>query len=309
MDNYGLKEVYNSAQAKVDIVFLHGLRGDVLGTWTKDGVVWPKELLPKDVPESRIFLFGFDSRIVHRDQSSVTNTEIHSDANDLCAKLVARRSSSATADRPIILVGHSLGGLVAAQAFVHGEQKAATSDAKSIAKNLRGLVFLGTPFKGSPSARPAEAARKILKLFGVSTQDQTLKLLGVDSERLDELTRAFPELLNKRRMSRKSENKIEAFFFYETLKTHSIQIVDPDSAQIPGCGDCAPIRASHIDICRFSKDTEEGYSVIVAAIRKAMLPPNIEPEGSGSTVINVLGKAVNVVAQNQYIHGDQHVTL
>ncbi|KAI1770758.1 hypothetical protein F4818DRAFT_252459 [Hypoxylon cercidicola] len=309
MDTYGLKEVYSSAEAKVDIVLLHGLRGDMLGTWTKDEVLWPRDLLPKDIPESRIFLFGFDSGIVHRDQSSVTNTEIHSDANDLCAKLVAQRSSSGTADRPIILVAHSLGGLVAAQAFVHGEQKAETSDAKSIAKNLRGLVFLGTPFKGSSPAWLADVARKILKLFGVNTQDHTLKLLGVDSERLDELTRAFPELLNKRRMSRKPEDKIEAFFYYETLKTQSIQIVEPTSAQIPGCGDCAPIRANHIDICKFSKDTDEGYSIVVAAIRKAMIPPGTGLEPRGETVIHILGKAVNVVAKDQHIYGSQTITM
>ncbi|KAI1764697.1 hypothetical protein GGR53DRAFT_520137 [Hypoxylon sp. FL1150] len=229
MDTYGLEEGYNSAQAKVDIVFLHGLRGDMHGTWTKDGVIWPKDLLPKDVPESRIFLFGFDSGIVHRDQSS--------------------RSGSGTADRPIILVAHSLGGLVATQAFVHGEQKAETSDAKAITKNLRGLIFLGTPFQGSPSARLAEAARKILKLLKVNTQEHTQRLLGVDSERLDELTRAFPDLLNKRRMSRKPEDKIDAFFCYETLKTQYIL----------GCGDCAPIRADHLNICKFNKNTDEGY--------------------------------------------------
>lgn len=81
------------------------------------------------------------------------------------------------------------------------------------------MIFLGTPFRGSPSARKAEAARRILQVFGVNTQEHTLKLLGVDSERLDELTRAFPEVLNKRRASKNPLDRIEAFFFYEILKT------------------------------------------------------------------------------------------
>lgn len=65
-------------------------------TWTKDGVLWPKNLLPKDVPESRIFLFGYDSSITQQNQSTITKTEIHSDADDLCAKLAAERSSTKT---------------------------------------------------------------------------------------------------------------------------------------------------------------------------------------------------------------------
>lgn len=81
------------------------------------------------------------------------------------------------------------------------------------------MIFLGTPFRGSSVAKPAEVVRRVLNLFKVDTQQQTLKLLGVDSERLDELTRAFPEILNKRRSSKDTNYRIDAFFFYETLKT------------------------------------------------------------------------------------------
>ncbi|KAI0413535.1 Alpha/Beta hydrolase protein [Xylaria grammica] len=312
MTTYGLIPVHDSNDAKVDIVFLHGLRGDISKTWTKDGVVWPRDLLPKDIPESRVFLFGYDSAITHLDQSSVAKTEIHSDANDLCAKLADKRSATGTENRPIIFVAHSLGGLVAAQVLIHGEQMDEGSAAKAVAKNLRGLIFLGTPFRGSSSARPVEIARKILALFGANTQEHTLKLLGVDSDRLDELTRGFSELLNKRRMSKEAEDRIEALFCYETLPTKSksglsilsVQIVEPYSAQLPGCGDATPIRASHVDICKFATSREEGYEVVIARIRKMMLPPGFEPP-KGSKVIQVLGKAVNVTNEHIIINGGQ----
>ncbi|KAI1462621.1 Alpha/Beta hydrolase protein [Annulohypoxylon moriforme] len=312
MATHGLIEVHSSAQAKVDIVFIHGLRGDVLKTWTKGEVLWPKDLLPKDIPDSRIFLFGYDTGIVHRDQPSVANTEIHSDANDLCAKLAAERSNTNTSDRPIVFVAHSLGGLVAAQILVHGEQKPESSTIKSITSNLRGMIFLGTPFRGSSSARLAEVARKIVKLFGINTQEHTLKLLGVDSERLDELTRSFAEHLNKRRVSRDPKDRIEAFFYYETLKTRMgvglVQVVEADSAQLPGCGDSAPFPTDHIGICKFQSDKDEGYSIIVNAIRKAMIPLQADPQ-QGSKVINILGKNVNAVQENLIINGDQNITM
>jgi len=295
--NLGLQEVHNGEQAQVDIVFLHGLRGDKEKTWTKDGVFWPQDLLSKDVPDSRIFLFGYDTSILQLKQSNVTKTEIHSDAEDLCAKLAVERFNTKSEDRPIILIAHSLGGLVAAQVLVHGEQRTESSSAKSITKNLRGMIFLGTPFRGSPAAKTAEIARRIIDFCGVDTQKHTLKLLGVDSERLDELTRAFPDILNKRRISKDPQDKIEAFFLYETLKTRwgraSIQIVETDSAQLPGCGDASPIRADHVNICKFKTAEEEGYKIVLAAIQKVMLPPDAIPS-QGNRTINVLGKAVNV---------------
>ncbi|KAH8878747.1 hypothetical protein GQ53DRAFT_756485 [Thozetella sp. PMI_491] len=308
MADIGLKKVYDAENAKVDIVFLHGLRGNMVDTWSKDGVLWPQELLPKDTPESRIFLFGYDSGITHRDQSAVTNTEIHSDANDLVARLSAERSSTKTEDRPIIIVSHSLGGLVAAQALIHGERQSEGA-ASSITKNLRGMLFLGTPFRGSGAAKPAEMVRRVLEVFRVDTQKSTLKLLGVDSERLDELTRAFPEVLNKRRTSAKPGDKIEAFFFYETRKTGLIQVVEPDSAQLPGCGDAAPIHANHIGICKFGTEKDEGYSLVVAAIRKVMLPANAAPQEGVSKTINVLGKAVYVSNEDINIYGNSTINL
>lgn len=122
-------------------------------------------------------------------------------------------------DRPIVFVAHSLGGLVAAQALVHGDQRSENSAAQRIARNLRGMIFLGTPFKGSSAAKLAEIARRILELFGVDTQQHTLRLLGVDSERLDELTRSFASVVGKRRSSKEPSDMLQAFFFYETLKT------------------------------------------------------------------------------------------
>lgn len=50
------------------------------------------------------------------------------------------------------------------------------------------------------------------------------------------------------------------------------QIVEPDSAQIIGCGEAAPIYADHHGICKFSTDKDAGYELVVAAIRKSMLP-------------------------------------
>lgn len=101
-----------------------------------------------------------------------------------------------------------------------GARRASGDNASVIAKHTQGMIFFGTPFRGSKGAQPAEIARKILSAFGVNTQEKTLKLLDVDSERLNGFNTAFQETMRKRYTSDKPEDKIDAMFFYETLPTY-----------------------------------------------------------------------------------------
>lgn len=43
-----------STDGDFSVVFVHGLNGDRLATWTKDKVCWPRDLLKEDMPNSRI---------------------------------------------------------------------------------------------------------------------------------------------------------------------------------------------------------------------------------------------------------------
>ena len=51
---------------QADIVFVHGLRGDRIKTWDLDGVLWPRDLLPKDLPNARIMSYGYDGMFRRR---------------------------------------------------------------------------------------------------------------------------------------------------------------------------------------------------------------------------------------------------
>lgn len=81
-------------------------------------VFWPADLLPEDCPNSRILMFGYDSKITKYRAGVVNENSVLSHSKDLLFALARER----TLDRPLICVAHSLGGIIikeASQAPTH----------------------------------------------------------------------------------------------------------------------------------------------------------------------------------------------
>jgi len=97
------------------VVLVHGLdavddrqRG-CIKTWTAaDGIVWPRDLLPTRMPEARVLCYEYNGSI--RGATSIARTRDH--ARSLLQQLEAYREGRADGSRPIIFVGHSLGGIM-----------------------------------------------------------------------------------------------------------------------------------------------------------------------------------------------------
>ena len=59
----------------VDIGIIYGLTGSSQTTWLhENGVHWPMELLPKDIPDSRILCFGYDADVAYFWAPASSNT-------------------------------------------------------------------------------------------------------------------------------------------------------------------------------------------------------------------------------------------
>ncbi|KAL5387209.1 hypothetical protein DPSP01_003820 [Paraphaeosphaeria sporulosa] len=292
MSRYGLTTWHDGEKAEWDIVFVHGLRGGRESTWTKDGVVWPKELLSKDVPKSRIFSFGYDSGVVHSDTAEVTQGSLADDARQLCSLLNDIRQQTNTADRPIIVIGHSLGGLVLAQ-VVHGGNKATEGDSiHSIAQCIKGMIFLGTPFYGSKIAGWGEVVRRIYSLVQ-KTDQGTLKNLILDSKELKDLRFGFPDVVRKRNQT---PAKIRVVFFFEKKMTYKVWVVKEEDASYPGVGEILPMQANHRDICKFDDAEDDGYKQVRAKIKQAIEAVNVVDVSTGTEtyIINNNGMITNL---------------
>lgn len=67
-ERIGLQVLSNTCEKSnsgVDIVFVHGLRGSRIRTWSTADVCWPRDLLPKDVADARILTWGYDSSVAN----------------------------------------------------------------------------------------------------------------------------------------------------------------------------------------------------------------------------------------------------
>jgi hypothetical protein len=99
-------------------VAVHGLGGDALGTWTTGKTLWLRDLLPNSpgFDQARIMTFGYDASafLVPFDRCRSTG-RVYTFAENLLSELYDMRSTPSERSRPIIWVGHSLGGIVIKQ--------------------------------------------------------------------------------------------------------------------------------------------------------------------------------------------------
>ncbi|GLA42986.1 hypothetical protein AnigIFM63309_011722 [Aspergillus niger] len=295
---YGIKVLYDSNEAEVDIVFVHGLGGSRDATWTIDDVCWPQALLPQDLPKTRIMTFGYDSRVVSF-TTALSQNGIVGNAEDLCAQLARFRASSP--ERPIIFVAHSLGGLVCAQAVVAGNRSSPSDNTQIISQHVRGIAFLGTPFCGSEIANWVSRLNKVADYIFESNK-ANISDLKSKSGTLQLLIEEFANVLRKRD---NSDDSILTTFFYEQLKTQGVMVVDRNSATIPGRGDMISIQADHKNICKFrSREDDEGYGLVLGALRKMMVEAPVKQKSSSPVFnFNNAGASINNQAGQQTING------
>jgi pimeloyl-ACP methyl ester carboxylesterase len=129
----------------------------------------------------------------------------------------AIKSEKSQARRPLILLGHSYGGLVIKQALV----TAATAprdhprynDYQAFITAVSGVIFLGTPHSGSSFASAGIFQANFRSWFGSATNAEILKPLALDTAMttLKDLERDFQETLSKDRLS-----ALISLYFYET---------------------------------------------------------------------------------------------
>lgn len=126
---------------------------------------WPMEWLPEDHPNMRILGIDYTSAVTEWSANFTKycpceKGQGHFDVRS--TSLLERISRSDVGkDRPIVWIGHSMGGILTKLMLM----KALDSPdprVRQIADSTRGIVFLGTPHKGSPIAKWKQHMQVIL---------------------------------------------------------------------------------------------------------------------------------------------------
>ncbi|OBT63079.1 hypothetical protein VE03_07456 [Pseudogymnoascus sp. 23342-1-I1] len=243
--------VLHEGEGKIvaDIVFVHGLRGNALETWSKELVCWPRDFLKHDIPNVRIITWGYDSGVANA-LKYASKESIFGHSETLLSDVAMLRSDT---HRPVIFVGHSLGGLVIKEALIksaayqsHGRHPSLGN----IYSHAKGIIFLGTPHRGSGKTDFANIIASVAKVSLRQPNKQLLRTLSRDSEVLE----------NQREQFTTITREIPIVCIREELPTAIGMIVPEYSASMDGFNvrkDSIP--ANHMDMTKFLSMQDIGY--------------------------------------------------
>jgi tetratricopeptide (TPR) repeat protein len=216
----------------MDVVFVHGLGGDAATTWRHgrdestswphwvgnehaDIGVWSLGYAASPSKLARIFgWFGWASRDAGHAMA------LPDRAKQVADQLVKK----GLGQRPLVFVGHSLGGLLTKQLLRCSVDAGDASSLRTIAANTRGVLFLGTPHTGADLATLGDRFRKV---FGTTVAIENLRAHDPHLRDLYDWYRKHAPRLGV---------MTATYFELRGVAGGTVTIVDPTSSH-PGIGD------------------------------------------------------------------------
>ncbi|RYC59947.1 hypothetical protein CHU98_g6255 [Xylaria longipes] len=271
-----MKQLYpldnQNAAPEIDIVLVPGLGANPEESWKSESTKfnWTTEALVKDFPKSRVLLYKY--------QSAWTGTLKVKQfmANIAMAMLTSLQSVREKCQRrPVVFIGHSMGGLVIAKAIIIADQR--RDKFPIMFEAIAVAAFFGTPFGGAPVASAAAMYANVAEKIGLATSSKLLDLMKEGDEGLRELKHEFMRLVGK------LSPKIELFCFYEEKPTdfskmaglpalfgltkaaipkQYAEFVSRDSATLPGVDELG-LACNHRDMVKFDGHKDARWSQFV----------------------------------------------
>ncbi|CAH0053594.1 unnamed protein product [Clonostachys solani] len=276
-DFIGITPFYGNELSMVDIITVPGLGSNAFsGFKVKNGTAnWIRDFLPEDIPKARLLTYGYASSLAATD----AKYSVGDLAKTFLDSFITFREDTNTSQRPIILIGHSLGGLVIKEALAIAHNAASDDRYGNFCKSSYGFVFFGVPNHG--------IRRGSLKDIVVGQpNEQLIHDLEVDSE--GEPTPYLRELKKKFLDSCKSQaHPSKVILYYELRKTPSIKraddgaisasgdpkfMVTQDSACQIGLEDNEinkhAIDADHSNLVKFANQVDANYSRVLSQLKR-----------------------------------------
>ncbi|KAK2026075.1 ankyrin repeat-containing protein, partial [Colletotrichum zoysiae] len=279
----GLTPLYEAeGGADVDIIAVPGLGSHALGSWKSPNgdQVWLRDFLPKEIPTIRVLLYGYDTVL----PGSLSKQSIKDLGNALLERITAFREGDDTNRRPIVFVGHSLGGLLIKEALVQARRR--RSEIKSdFSKATFGLLFFGVPNLGLRNeqlrtlvrGQPNEGLINDLLVDDDSEPSSYLKGLA---DQFSETCRDYYRVVSF--FERSLSPTIELGKDGEWRKTgRPSLLVTGDSATSTGLvaaadEDNIPLNTDHSGLVKFNNKSQGDYSIVRERIKKLSREAKVE---------------------------------
>ncbi|KAI4266873.1 MAG: hypothetical protein LQ337_008624, partial [Flavoplaca oasis] len=248
----GLTLLFEPEDVRADFIFVHGLRGGSRKTWSfsaDPAHFWPKEWLPgdPDFKNVRIHTFGYHS---NWGESKGNDFNVHDFGQNLIEEIHTSPTIGRSDDVPLVLIGHSMGGLVIKKAVILCRENPAY---KTIGERIHSLYFLATPHRGSDLAK---ALNNILKITFKDTKAYVTNL-EKSSEAQQVISDSF----------RHYYSGIHIHSFLESIPTNLgygfALVVDRSSATLGYMEERVQyLNADHRSICKYESPLDPNFQTI-----------------------------------------------
>ncbi|KAK6538891.1 hypothetical protein TWF694_010448 [Orbilia ellipsospora] len=275
---WGITQLYKAnGPIDIDVVALSGLNAHAFGSWsgaTSDGSnpMWLKDFLVKERGlghRCRVMVYGYNAKT----KSTAVHTTLDY-ASGLLEELSKARSRPEEELRPLILLGHSYGGLVIAHAFTTASY---SQRYRSIYHSTIRILCFGVPYRGIDLTDVGEMVQSDPKAYdqGISL----LKAISYEASTITSNTNHFRHLI--------SVTKTRLVSFFETFTTKKVKqtedkksfarigepvIVVPKSSAVLGLTEdleeAYDVDGDHSTLVKFTSRSDRAYTTIVALLHK-----------------------------------------
>ncbi|KAB5522022.1 hypothetical protein GE09DRAFT_1293739 [Coniochaeta sp. 2T2.1] len=272
------REVVESSESHVDIIAVHGLGGHAYGSFKERGgtYMWLEDSLPTDLfahgssagTIARVLLYGYDSHIEESDSFQ----GIRDLASKLRVSLRAIRKGNAS-HRPIIFIGHSLGGLLLKELFILLCDADADQEDRANLEATLGALFFGVPNRGMDNTA-------LLSIIETQPNSALVDELSIGSAFLQNQAELFPTAFGRRDSIILSfhETRLSGTAMMVngqlTMKGPPAVLVNKGSATHGRPWERSPrfvipIDRSHSDIVKFERFSND-YEAVLTCIRELL---------------------------------------
>ncbi|GLI64535.1 hypothetical protein VaNZ11_007828, partial [Volvox africanus] len=285
-DSYGVYPLYapKRKKPKLDILFFHGLQTkDRLAnaawwhTWLSEAgsnprICWPKEWLSATFDSANIWSVNYDARLKVDHNYDVTHWGTI--AEMVLQMLIGPAVNIGGDGRQVVLVGHSLGGLILKQVVMEALVKANGSDdskekhrAKAFFDNIKKIVYYSTPHAGS-----------LLEEWSRNPIVDNVIFQGIAGGGVDRNLTAWLEVFNTSSSALQTKfanvkSNLTPLCFAERMKTNlpvlGMQLVVKDGSAHLSNGINKFYNADHYGICQPVDENDERISNLIDYIQDA----------------------------------------